>query len=67
MRGYTFCINSGAVEELELDSFGLSIIPSSLVSRWLLSKINSTCTELDCRQILSINRKKETYALGEVT
>ncbi|XP_047181364.1 uncharacterized protein LOC124847831 isoform X2 [Vigna umbellata] len=30
VRGYTFCINSGAVEELELDSFGLSIIPSSL-------------------------------------
>ncbi|CAJ1812206.1 unnamed protein product [Sphenostylis stenocarpa] len=36
VRGYTFCINSGAVEELELDSFGLSIIPSSLVSTYSL-------------------------------
>lgn len=31
MRGYTFNINSGAIESLELDSFGISIIPSSLV------------------------------------
>ncbi|XP_031396996.1 uncharacterized protein LOC116207983 isoform X2 [Punica granatum] len=30
VRGYTFNINSGAVESLELDSFGISIIPSSL-------------------------------------
>ncbi|XP_065017859.1 uncharacterized protein LOC103995399 isoform X4 [Musa acuminata AAA Group] len=30
VRGYTFNINSGAVESLELDSFGWSIIPSSL-------------------------------------
>ncbi|WVZ09006.1 hypothetical protein V8G54_022352 [Vigna mungo] len=37
VRGYTFCINSGAVEELELDSFGLSIIPSSLEIRNLCS------------------------------
>ncbi|KAG4992833.1 uncharacterized protein LOC114425476 [Glycine soja] len=36
VRGYTFSINSGAVEELELDSFGLSIIPSSLVSTYAL-------------------------------
>ncbi|RDX58199.1 hypothetical protein CR513_62499, partial [Mucuna pruriens] len=36
VRGYTFSINSGAVEELELDSFGLSIIPSSLVSTYSL-------------------------------
>lgn len=31
MRGYSFNINSGAVESLELDSFGIAIIPSSLV------------------------------------
>ncbi|MED6172677.1 hypothetical protein PIB30_052255 [Stylosanthes scabra] len=36
VRGYTFSLNSGAVEELELDSFGLSIIPSSLVSTYSL-------------------------------
>ncbi|CAL5335299.1 unnamed protein product [Camellia sinensis] len=28
VRGYNFSINSGAVESLELDSFGISIIPS---------------------------------------
>lgn len=31
VRGYTFNVNSGAIESLELDSFGISIIPSSLV------------------------------------
>ncbi|XP_022876944.1 uncharacterized protein LOC111395174 [Olea europaea var. sylvestris] len=31
VRGYTFNINSGTVESLELDSFGISIIPSGLV------------------------------------
>ncbi|KAM7463883.1 hypothetical protein LguiA_032004 [Lonicera macranthoides] len=36
VRGFTFNINSGAVESLELDSFGLSIIPSSLVSTYAL-------------------------------
>lgn len=36
VRGYTFNINSGAVESLELDSFGVSIIPSSLVSTYRL-------------------------------
>ncbi|KAL4275741.1 hypothetical protein AHAS_Ahas20G0137500 [Arachis hypogaea] len=36
VRGYTFSLNSGAVEELELDSFGLSIIPSTLVSTYSL-------------------------------
>ncbi|ONK62670.1 uncharacterized protein A4U43_C07F6750 [Asparagus officinalis] len=36
VRGYTFNINSGAVESLELDSFGVSIIPSSLVSTYCL-------------------------------
>ncbi|KAK6943355.1 hypothetical protein RJ641_024457 [Dillenia turbinata] len=36
VRGFTFNINSGAVETLELDSFGLSIIPSSLVSTYAL-------------------------------
>ncbi|GMH23127.1 hypothetical protein Nepgr_024970 [Nepenthes gracilis] len=36
VRGYTFDINSGAVESLELDSFGISIIPSSLVSTYAL-------------------------------
>ncbi|RWR80518.1 PRC-barrel-like protein [Cinnamomum micranthum f. kanehirae] len=34
VRGYTFNINSGAVELLELDSFGISIIPASLVSTY---------------------------------
>ncbi|XP_020580091.1 uncharacterized protein LOC110024462 isoform X2 [Phalaenopsis equestris] len=37
IRGYTFSINSGAVESLEFDSFGFSIIPSSLVSTYQLS------------------------------
>ncbi|CAL5335305.1 unnamed protein product [Camellia sinensis] len=36
VRGYNFSINSGAVESLELDSFGMSIIPSSLVSTYAL-------------------------------
>ncbi|XP_031247484.1 uncharacterized protein LOC116105191 [Pistacia vera] len=36
VRGYTFNINSGSVESLELDSFGISIIPSSLVSTYAL-------------------------------
>ncbi|KAI6673337.1 hypothetical protein NL676_001243 [Syzygium grande] len=36
VRGYTFNINSGALESLELDSFGISIIPSSLVSTYAL-------------------------------
>ncbi|KAH6832401.1 hypothetical protein C2S53_007261 [Perilla frutescens var. hirtella] len=36
VRGYSFNINSGTVESLELDSFGLSIIPSSLVSTYAL-------------------------------
>ncbi|KAJ8434247.1 hypothetical protein Cgig2_010457 [Carnegiea gigantea] len=30
VRGYTFDVSSGAVESLELDAFGYSIIPSSL-------------------------------------
>ncbi|XP_020685611.2 uncharacterized protein LOC110101870 [Dendrobium catenatum] len=37
IRGYTFNINTGAVESLEFDSFGFSIIPSSLVSTYRLS------------------------------
>ncbi|KAK3212793.1 hypothetical protein Dsin_017499 [Dipteronia sinensis] len=36
VRGYTFNMISGAVESLELDSFGISIIPSSLVSTYAL-------------------------------
>lgn len=36
VRGYTFNINSGAVESLELDSLGISIIPSTLVSTYCL-------------------------------
>ncbi|KAG8377139.1 hypothetical protein BUALT_Bualt09G0137400 [Buddleja alternifolia] len=36
VRGYSFNINTGAVESLELDSFGISIIPSSLVSTYAL-------------------------------
>lgn len=36
VRGYTFNINSGVVESLELDSFGFSIIPASLVSTYSL-------------------------------
>ncbi|KAG9443275.1 hypothetical protein H6P81_014615 [Aristolochia fimbriata] len=34
VRGYTFNVNTGAVELLELDSFGISIIPASLVSTY---------------------------------
>ncbi|EOA27387.1 hypothetical protein CARUB_v10023517mg [Capsella rubella] len=36
VRGYSFNINSGIVESLELDSFGVTIIPSSLVSTYRL-------------------------------
>lgn len=36
VRGYTFNINSGAVESLELDCLGISIIPSTLVSTYCL-------------------------------
>ncbi|KAF8007551.1 hypothetical protein BT93_K1532 [Corymbia citriodora subsp. variegata] len=36
VRGYTFNVNSGTLESLELDSFGISIIPSSLVSTYAL-------------------------------
>ncbi|KAL9258209.1 hypothetical protein AKJ16_DCAP15156 [Drosera capensis] len=36
VRGYSFNIYSGAVESLELDSFGFSIIPSSLVTTYAL-------------------------------
>ncbi|XP_057971075.1 uncharacterized protein LOC131159883 isoform X1 [Malania oleifera] len=36
VRGYTFNINSGVVESLELDSFGISIIPSNLVTTYAL-------------------------------
>ncbi|XP_004302565.1 PREDICTED: uncharacterized protein LOC101314001 [Fragaria vesca subsp. vesca] len=36
VRGYSFNINSGAVESLELDSFGIALIPSSLVSTYAL-------------------------------
>ncbi|KAF5179519.1 hypothetical protein FRX31_030893 [Thalictrum thalictroides] len=36
VRGFTFNINSGAVELLELDSFGISIIPASLVTTYAL-------------------------------
>lgn len=36
VRGYTFNINSGTVESLEFDSFGVSIIPSTLVSTYCL-------------------------------
>ncbi|KAF3779551.1 hypothetical protein EJ110_NYTH41217 [Nymphaea thermarum] len=36
VRGYTFNINSGSIESLELDSFGVSIIPASLVSTYCL-------------------------------
>ncbi|XP_059296446.1 uncharacterized protein LOC132049596 isoform X1 [Lycium ferocissimum] len=36
VRGYTFNISSGAVESLELDCLGISIIPSSLVSTYCL-------------------------------
>ncbi|EFH57862.1 hypothetical protein ARALYDRAFT_482866 [Arabidopsis lyrata subsp. lyrata] len=35
-KGYSFNINSGIVESLELDSFGVTIIPSSLVSTYRL-------------------------------
>uniref|UniRef100_A0A0D9VTP7 PRC-barrel domain-containing protein n=1 Tax=Leersia perrieri TaxID=77586 RepID=A0A0D9VTP7_9ORYZ len=36
VRGFTFDINSGAMESLELDSFGISIVPASLVSTYCL-------------------------------
>uniref|UniRef100_A0A0D9Z6X1 PRC-barrel domain-containing protein n=1 Tax=Oryza glumipatula TaxID=40148 RepID=A0A0D9Z6X1_9ORYZ len=36
VRGFTFDINTGAMESLELDSFGISIVPSSLVSTYCL-------------------------------
>ncbi|CAA7406176.1 unnamed protein product [Spirodela intermedia] len=36
VRGYSFNVNSGAVESLELDSLGISVIPSTLVSTYSL-------------------------------
>ncbi|CAN8284864.1 unnamed protein product [Cochlearia groenlandica] len=36
VRGYSFNINTGVVESLELDAFGVTIIPSSLVSTYRL-------------------------------
>ncbi|XP_078436099.1 uncharacterized protein LOC144706892 isoform X1 [Wolffia australiana] len=36
VRGFSFDINSGAVESLELDSLGMSLIPASLVSTYSL-------------------------------
>ncbi|KAF0913672.1 hypothetical protein E2562_023770 [Oryza meyeriana var. granulata] len=36
VRGFTFDINSGAMKSLELDSFGISIVPASLVSTYCL-------------------------------
>ncbi|KAG9136859.1 hypothetical protein Leryth_024094 [Lithospermum erythrorhizon] len=36
VRGYSFNVDSGGVESLELDSFGMSILPSSLVSTYAL-------------------------------
>ncbi|KAG8063480.1 hypothetical protein GUJ93_ZPchr0003g17802 [Zizania palustris] len=36
VRDFTVDINSGAIESLELDSFGLSIVPASLVSTYCL-------------------------------
>ncbi|XP_020147645.2 uncharacterized protein [Aegilops tauschii subsp. strangulata] len=36
VRGFTFNINSGVLESLELDSFGLTIVPASLVSTYCL-------------------------------
>ncbi|XP_030538619.2 uncharacterized protein LOC115746837 [Rhodamnia argentea] len=36
VRGYTFNVNSGALESLQLDSFGISLIPSNLVSTYAL-------------------------------
>ncbi|KAK9113911.1 hypothetical protein Syun_020708 [Stephania yunnanensis] len=54
VRGYTFNINSGAVELLELDSFGFSIIPSSL------DKLQRRRLELT--QATPTSRKKKRYA-----
>ncbi|KAI4365554.1 hypothetical protein MLD38_021531 [Melastoma candidum] len=36
VRGYSFNVNTGEVELLEIDSFGISIVPSSLVSTYAL-------------------------------
>ncbi|RYR06521.1 hypothetical protein Ahy_B05g073854 isoform B [Arachis hypogaea] len=52
VRGYTFSLNSGAVEELELDSFGLSIIPSSLVNQCLFVSTYSLLVE-DVLEVVS--------------
>jgi len=47
VRGYNFSINSGVVEELEIDSFGLSIIPSSLVSGYFF--VRSLIMHIACK------------------
>ncbi|KAG0496085.1 hypothetical protein HPP92_000664 [Vanilla planifolia] len=47
IRGYSFNINSGSVEMLEFDSFGFSIIPSSLVSSYCLLVDNVVDVEPD--------------------
>ncbi|KAL8102044.1 hypothetical protein AgCh_026798 [Apium graveolens] len=52
VRGYTFNVNTGAVVSLELDSFGISIIPSSLVSSWssypIMLRIYSIDSDVVC-------------------
>ncbi|XVF65962.1 hypothetical protein PTKIN_Ptkin09bG0292900 [Pterospermum kingtungense] len=53
VRGYTFNISSGAVQSLELDSFGISIIPSSLVLFYSFLLFFSFNTIISRMQIVS--------------
>lgn len=54
MRGYSFNINSGAVESLELDSFGISFIPSSLVGEEVVLHNNSITVKAYYSKVVSI-------------
>lgn len=69
MRGYTFNINSGAVESLELDSFGISLIPSSLVGGlvfllliWKMATLSRDCDVVHFLVLLKKIKKKKIYA-----
>ncbi|KAI3993685.1 hypothetical protein MKX01_002698 [Papaver californicum] len=57
VRGYTFNINSGSLELLELDSFGISVIPSSLVGgaghNLLLGLVRMLCLLRDVIEVIS--------------
>ncbi|KAK9087495.1 hypothetical protein Syun_029889 [Stephania yunnanensis] len=64
VRGYTFNINLGAVELLELDSFGFNIIPSSLPvdDEAVYLNVASECPKGRVYGLGSLGRKNRRYA-----